>query len=930
MTSVIIKLSALLGEEYAKLKGLQREVEFMKDELSSMNALLHRLAEVDSDLDVQTEEWRNQVREMSYDIEDCIDGFTHRLGHIGIAEAAGPVQRVAQQLKVLKVRRQIASQIQELKGRVEDASKRRMRYKLDDRIFEPSIARAIDPRLPSLYAESDGLVGIETPRAVLVKLIMEGDDASFQQLKVISIVGPGGLGKTTLANEVYRRLEGQFQCRAFVSLSQQPDVKRILRNIFCQVSQQVYDSTSVWDEENLIDAIRGFLKDKRYFIVIDDIWSIQAWKTIKCALLMNNLGSRIITTTRSVTIAKSCCSPQHDHVYEIMPLSTANAMSLFLKRIFGTEDICPPQLEEISCKILKKCSGSPLAIITIASLLTNKASTKEEWERVHNSIGSTLEKDPSVEEMQRILSLSYDDLPHHLKTCLLYLCIFPEDCEIERDQLVKRWIAEGFINTGSGQDLEKIGESYLNDLISRSMIQPVKVRYDGQVDSCRIHDMILDLLMSKSIKENFATFLGEQNQKLVLQGKVRRLSLSYYSQENVMVPSTAIISSCRSLSIFGYAEEMPSLSEFRVLRVLDIEHGEDMDSNYLEHVRRLSQLKYLRLNVRSIDALPEQLGELQHLQTLDLVSTKLRKSPKSIVRLQNLTCLRINNLELPEGIGCMRALQEVSEIKISRNSSASSLQELGNLTKLKILGLCWCISDIHGGTKTLVNNLVSSLRKLGRLNLRSLCIQSSFKYSIDFLLDSWLPTPHLLQKFQMGMCYYFPRIPVWIASLENLTYLDINLNPVKEEVLEILGNLPALLFLWLTSKSADPKQRLIINSNMFMCLKELYFTCWSIESGLMFQEGCMAKLEKLHLPFHAATALEFGIHHLSSLRLLVVEIICSGATIRQVESLEETIRKTADLLPYRPTVEIRTWDEENMVEEQKEKDMGEEGTQTSC
>lgn len=265
MTSVIIKLSALLGEEYTKLKGLQKEVEFMKDELSSMNALLHRLADKDSDLDVQTVEWRNQVREMSYDIEDCIDDFTHRLGtHIGMAETAGPVQRVVQQLKVLKARRRIASQIQELKGRVEDASKRRMRYKLDERIFEPSIARAIDPRLPSLYAESDGLVGIETPRAMLVKLIMEGDDELSQQLKVISIVGPGGLGKTTLANEVYRRLEGQFQCRAFVSLSQQPDVKRILRNIFCQVSQQVYDSTSVWDEENLIDAIRGFLKDKRY------------------------------------------------------------------------------------------------------------------------------------------------------------------------------------------------------------------------------------------------------------------------------------------------------------------------------------------------------------------------------------------------------------------------------------------------------------------------------------------------------------------------------------------------------------------------------------------------------------------------------------------------------------------------------------------
>uniref|UniRef100_A0A0D9Y0G5 AAA+ ATPase domain-containing protein n=1 Tax=Leersia perrieri TaxID=77586 RepID=A0A0D9Y0G5_9ORYZ len=923
MASVISKLSALLGEEYTKLKGLHKEVEFMKDELSSMNALLHRLAEVDSDLDVQTAEWRNQVREMSYDIEDCIDDFMHRLGHIGISEASGLAHRVAQQLKELKVRRQIANQIQELKARIEDASKRRMRYKLDERFFEPSITRAVDPRLPSFYAESDSLVGIEMPTAAVIKLVMEGEVASLQQLKVISIVGPGGLGKTTLANEVYRKLEGQFQCRAFVSLSQQPDVKKILRNILCQVNQQVYDSTSAWDEENLINVIRAFLKNKRYLVVIDDIWSIQAWKTIRCSLILNNFGSRVIATTRNLTIAKSCCSPQQDHVYEIMPLSTANSKSLFLKRIFGTEDICPPQLEELSYEILKKCSGSPLAIITIASILTNKASTKEEWERVHNSIGSTLEKDPSVEEMQRILSLSYDDLPHHLKTCLLYLCLFPEDCVIETDQLVKRWIAEGFIIAEGRQDLEEIGESYFNELVSKNMIQPVKVRYDGQVESCRIHDMILDLLTSKSIKENFATFLGDQNQKLVLQGKVRRLSLSYYSQENIMVPSTAISSSCRSLSIFGFAEEMPSLSKFRVLRVLDIEHGEDMESNYLEHVTRILQLKYLRLNVRSIGALPEQLGELHHLQTLDLASTKLRKSPKSIVRLQNLSCLRISNLELPECIGCMHALQELSQIKITKNSLASSLQELGSLTRLRILGLCWCISDIHGSSETLVDSLVSSLRRLGRLNLRYLCIQSSFKYSIDFLLDSWFPTPHLLQKFQMGTCYYFPRIPVWIASLDNLTYLDINLNPVEEEALEILGNLPALLFLWLTSKSVAPKQKLIINSSIFMCLKEFYFTCWNIESGIMFQRGSMPKLEKLHLPFHAGTAVDFGIQHLSSLRQLVVEIICSGATIQQVESLEEAIRKTAGLLPYCPTVEIRMWDDEKMVEEQEEKDMAE-------
>ncbi|KQJ86320.1 putative disease resistance RPP13-like protein 3 [Brachypodium distachyon] len=931
MTSVISKLTTLLGMEYMKLKGVHREVEFMKDELSSMNALLQRLAEVDRDLDVQTKEWRNQVREMSYDIEDCIDDFMKSLSKTDAAEAAGLFQSVVQQLRTLRARHQITNQIQGLKARVEDASKRRMRYRLDERIFEPSVSRAIDYRLPSLYAEPDGLVGINKPRDELIKCLIEGVGASAQQLKVISIVGPGGLGKTTLANEVYRKVEGQFQCRAFVSLSQQPDVKKILRTMLCQLSNQEYANTDIWDEEKLINAIREFLKNKRYFVIIDDIWSAQAWKIIKCAFFLNNFGSKIMTTTRSTTIAKSCCSPHHDNVYEITPLSADNSKSLFLKRIFGSEDICPPQLEETSSEILKKCGGSPLAIITIASLLTNKASTNEEWEKVYKSIGSTLQKDPSIEEMRGILSLSYDDLPHHLKTCLLYLSIFPEDYEIQRDQLIRRWIAEGFINADGGQNLEEIGDCYFNDLINRSMIQPVKIQYDGRVHSCRVHDMILDLLTSKSIEENFATFFADQNQKLVLQHKIRRLSINCYSQEHIMVLSTAIISHCRSLSIFGYAEQLPSLSRFKVLRVLDIENSEEMESSYIEHIRKLRQLKYLRLDVRSISAFPEQLGELQHLQTLDIRWTKIRKLPKSVAQLQNLTCLRVNDLELPEGIGNLHALQELREIKVKWDSLASSLLELGSLTKLRILGLRWCIDNTHSNKETFVENLVLSLRKLGRLNLRSLCIQSNYGYSIplkemygysiDFLLDSWSPSPHLLQEFRMGMYYYFPRVPVWIASLDNLTYLDININPVEEEALQILGKLPALIFLWVSSESASP-------SDMFICLKEFHFTCWSNGEGIMFESGAMPRLEKLEVPLDAGRNLDFGIQHLSSLTHVTVRIICTAATVWEVEALEEAIRDTADLLPNRPTVEVRMWGDENMKEDE-EQAMAEEEIHTS-
>jgi hypothetical protein len=915
MTSVISKLTALLGQEYTKLTGVQREVNFMKDELSSMNALLQRLAEVDGDLDVQMKEWRRQVQEMSYDIEDCIDDFMHRAGHNSTVDSAGLVHRVIQQLKALRVRHQIASQIQNLKARVEDASKRRMRYKLDERAFQSSTTTAIDPRLPSLYVEPDGLVGIDQPRDELIGLLMEEEGASVQQLKVISIVGPGGLGKTTLANEVYHTLEGQFQCRAFVSLSQQPDVKKILRNIFSQVSLQELFNMEMWDEEKLINTIREFLKNKRYFIVIDDVWSTQAWKTIKCALYMNNCGSRIITTTRIISIAKSCCS-HHDHVYEIIPLSADDSKCLFFKRIFGSEDICPPQLEEVSNEILEKCSGLPLAIVTIASLLANKASTKEEWDRICNSIGSTLEKDPDLEEMRRILSLSYDDLPHHLKTCLLYLSIFPEDYEIERDQIVKRWIAEGFINTEGGQDLEEIGASYFNDLINRSMIQPMQIKYDGRVASCRVHDMILDLLISKSIEENFVTFMSGKCQRLFLQGKAHRLSLNYYSEEQAMVPTTMIISHCRSLSIFGYSEHMPRLSKFRVLRVLDIENGEEMEHKYFEHIRRLLHLKYLRLHLRSIVTLPEQLGELQHLRTLDLGETKITKFPKSIVQLQNLTCLRASNMELPENIGNLHDLQELCEIKINQNCSASSLLGLGSLTKLRILGVRWCIVKMDTDSRAFVDNLLSSLRKLGRLNLRSLCIQGYYGYSIDFLLDSWFPTPHLLQKFQMSLNYYFPRIPVWIAPLGRLTNLKINVDPVDEKTWEILGNLPSLMFLFVISKAAALKERFVVSSSMFICLKEFHFTCWNNGPGMMFEAGAMPRLEKMRVPFNAGSGLNFGIQQLSSLRHLVVEIICSGATVQEVDALEESIRSAADLLPNRPTLEVRTWDEENMAEEE--------------
>nr|CAB3480383.1 unnamed protein product [Digitaria exilis] len=224
MNSLLGKLATLMGEKYAKLKDVRKQVEFLHEELSSMGALLEDLADVEG-LDNQTNQWRNKVREMSYDIEDCIDEFIHRVG--GSSDGKGLLRR----LKALRARHQLANQIHELKARVQEASARRMRYKLDD-CKSRSGNVDIDPRVTALYAESSRLVGIDGPREEVINLLTrQVDDASVQELRVVSIVGFGGLGKTTLANAVYSKLGETFGCKAFVSVSQRPDMMVLLKSL---------------------------------------------------------------------------------------------------------------------------------------------------------------------------------------------------------------------------------------------------------------------------------------------------------------------------------------------------------------------------------------------------------------------------------------------------------------------------------------------------------------------------------------------------------------------------------------------------------------------------------------------------------------------------------------------------------------------------
>jgi hypothetical protein len=183
------------------------------------------------------------------------------------------------------------------------------------------------------------------------------------------------------------------------------------------------------------------------------------------------------------------------------------------------------ELAEVSSRILKKCAGVPLAIITMASLLACKARNKMEWDDVYNTVGAAMEKNLDVENMRKILSFSYYELPCHLRTCLLYFSIFHEDFEIDKDRLIRMWIGEGFIQCEkTSMSLFELGECYFNELINTSMIQPIHRGLEDMIHGCRIHDMVLDLIRSLSSKENFVIVLNDLD-RTYPSNMIRRLSL---------------------------------------------------------------------------------------------------------------------------------------------------------------------------------------------------------------------------------------------------------------------------------------------------------------------------------------------------------------------------------------------------------------------
>uniref|UniRef100_A0ACD6A1X0 Uncharacterized protein n=3 Tax=Avena sativa TaxID=4498 RepID=A0ACD6A1X0_AVESA len=897
MGSLLPKLVQLLNEKYKLQKRIKKDVKLLERELMSMHAALRKVADVPRDqLDELVKIWADDVRDLSYDMEDVADSFLVRVEGFEPAANSQKLKQLVKQMGDLltkgKTRHKIAGEIKDIKLRVKEVADRRDRYRVDSIVANPADTTAVDPRLLALYKENQEIVGVEEARDELIEKLTDGDVVSKSQLKILSIFGFGGLGKTTLARELYDRLQAQYDYQAFVIVGRNPDPKKVFKDILLGIDKQKYMdfNLAMLDERQLIDELREQLVNKRYFIIIDDVWDTKTWGIIRCAFMDNDCGSRIIITTRIFEVATKA-----GDVYRIKPLSSEKSEELFYTRLSSDKSKCHyNQQVELSEKFLQKCGGVPLAIITIASLLASKP--RDDWSKVYNSIGFGLGHNEDVENMRKILLYSYHDMPSYLKTCLLHLAIYPEDHEINKVGLIWKWVAEGFVHDEPNMRPFEVGERYFNDLINRSMIRPVQEVRHGAVSACYVHDMVLDMICSLSNKENFVSILGSTEQCTSLQGNVRRLAI-----QNGFIHKHGPLANTHTQQLRSFnatcclIDAMPSLENFQALRILDLYvcSFANGHSYHLEHLGKLLQLRYLRLEAIPITELPEEIGDLKFLQTLNIRQTKIKELPLGVGRLRQLKCLKIEygSVRVPDWLGNLTSLEDLSVDNV--NESPNFVKELGKLTELRNLEIwIWELDAESWKCQAFVDSL-GKLQKLQELSI----------WSLEANLETYVPSRQLRE---LWLRTNSSSLPMWISAslVPNLTYLWVSLKAVKAQDIEILGRLPELLTMELMVESSGDcySPPCECSEGAFPKLKH-----WDTPAPLLALKGAMLRVESVNFAVCVRPLMDsnfdFDFGSLGNLPLLekaTVCIICTGADAWEVAEAEAAVTRAVQVHPNRP------------------------------
>ncbi|XP_039166807.1 putative disease resistance RPP13-like protein 1 [Eucalyptus grandis] len=633
------KLSSLTLS-YAQQEGFNTTLlEEWKGMLLTINAVLVDAEDKQLSNNPLVKLWLDDVRDLAYDMEDLLDELVIKITQVE-SEAKSSTSKGLEKWKSSFFGQDKSSRlnpnfhslvsetkVQEVNGRLKAIVTRKAHLSLRENVADKS--NYTNKRDPTTSLSEPQFFGREKEEAQILELLISEVENSNAMLSIVPIVGMGGVGKTALAQRT--------TLRSITGLSNEGE-----------------------DLNELQVKLKDSLYGKKFLVVLDDIWNekYEKWTALLKPFEAGAKGSKIIITTRNLHVASiTRASP-----YPLRELSFDNCVSLLAFHALEAINFeSHPAFEMIGKKIAERCKGLPLASKMLGGVLRTK-SNPDEWEdTLNNKIWDlpTAEND----EVLPILKLSYVHLPSHLKRCFAYCAIFPKDYEIERDELVLLWMADGLLDGQKAKENNlRLGRNYFDELVSRSFLQQSSV----YVSKFSMHDLLNDL--AKSIAGGTCFSSGES-----------QLAIN----EDEATPEKARYASFIS-SKFVTSKCLRAYHRMKALRSLMLLGGNFYISNKVLH-DLLIELKYLRvLSICHCDIVevPNCVGNLKNHELEAQVVDSLRPH----TNLENLTILNYGGAIFPSWLDSPSFSKMVS-VCLLGCPNVMSLPSLGQLPSLKELSL---------------------------------------------------------------------------------------------------------------------------------------------------------------------------------------------------------------------------------------------------